>query len=96
MSEEQKICEFMKRSQFFIQQPDTHFKRWHFIKNGKQCGYVWFKYALGGWSLTLSDYEGVMHIDSVKTLKICCGIDKIRTNFFKNLIIKLLAKSKIK
>lgn len=48
-----EITEYMKREAIFEEQPDGVGKRFWLINKGERIAYVWHKYSLGGWYISL-------------------------------------------
>lgn len=48
-----KIKDYLLSSRDFLEVPETHGRRFHYIKNGKKVGHIWFKWALDGWRFLL-------------------------------------------
>lgn len=64
-----EIISFMKESPLFIEQADTHNRRFYFNRNGEKEGYLSFKHIWGGYKLFFRDNREPVIIENLDHLK---------------------------
>lgn len=72
--EHEEIRKFMRECPLFIEQENTYGRRFDFVKDGVKGAHLWFKYALGGWSMIIGKEKERHHVDSIDKLKTLLSI----------------------